>query len=57
MTPQPQHSNLDRYEAYAQNRLTPLLGPLRTIDRPGAPPGQHDFDADRRVSCRPGNNQ
>ena len=46
MTLQPQHDDLDPYESYAQDRLTPLLGPLRRIDRPGGPPGQHDFEAD-----------
>jgi hypothetical protein len=46
MTLQPQHDDLDPYETYAQDRLTPLLGRLRRIDRPGGPPGQHDFEAD-----------
>ena len=46
MTPQPEHDDLDMYEVYAEDRLTPLLGPLRRIDRPGGPSGLHDFEAD-----------
>jgi hypothetical protein len=34
------------YEEQARDYLTPLLGPLRVIDRPGGPPGLHDFEAD-----------
>jgi hypothetical protein len=46
MTPQPEDDGLDPYEAWARDRLTPLLGPLRKIDRQGGPPGLHDFEAD-----------
>jgi hypothetical protein len=46
MTPQPEHDDLDQYEAYAHDRLTRLLGPLRRIDRRGGSPGLHDFEAD-----------
>jgi hypothetical protein len=46
MTLQPQPDDLDPYETYARDRLAPLLGPLRRIDRPGGPPGHHDFEAD-----------
>jgi hypothetical protein len=46
MTQQPSHNDLDPYEAWARDRLTPVLGPLRRIDRPGGPPGLHDFEAD-----------
>src|SRR5512132_2345435 len=46
MTLQPADDDLDPYEAWAHDRLTPLLGPLRRIDRRGGPPGLHDFEAD-----------
>jgi hypothetical protein len=46
MTLPPKDDDLDQYEAYAQDRLTPLLGPLRSIDRRGGPSGLHDFEAD-----------
>jgi hypothetical protein len=46
VTLQPEDDDLDQYEAWAQGRLTPLLGPLRRIDRRGGPPGLHDFEAD-----------
>jgi hypothetical protein len=46
MTPQPEHDDLDMYETYAQDRLTPILGRLRRIDRRGGPSGLHDFEAD-----------
>jgi hypothetical protein len=46
MTPQPEHDDLDMYEVYAEDRLTPILGPLRRIDRRGGPSGLHDFEAD-----------
>jgi hypothetical protein len=46
VTLQPADDDLDQYEAWAHDRLTPLLGPLRRIDRPGGPPGLHDFEAD-----------
>jgi hypothetical protein len=46
VTLQPEDDDLDQYEAWAQDRLTPLLGPLRRIDRRGGPPGLHDFEAD-----------
>jgi hypothetical protein len=45
-TLQPKDDDLDPYEAYAQDRLTPLVGPLRRTDRRGGSPGQHDFEAD-----------
>jgi hypothetical protein len=43
---QPEDDDLDQYEIWACERLTPHLGPLRTIDRRGGPPGLHDFEAD-----------
>jgi|RhiMetdeSRZDD1v2_1073273.scaffolds.fasta_scaffold664409_1 hypothetical protein len=46
VTLQPEDDDLDQYEAWAQDRLTPLLGSLRRIDRRGGPPGLHDFEAD-----------
>jgi hypothetical protein len=46
MTPQPEDDDLDPYEAWARDRLTPLLGPLRWTDWRGGPPGLHDFEAD-----------
>jgi hypothetical protein len=45
VTPQPEDDDLDQYEAWAHDRLTPLLGSLRRIDRRGGPPGLHDFEA------------
>jgi hypothetical protein len=44
MTQQPA-DDLDPYEAWAHDRLTPVLGPLRRIDRRGGPPALHDFEA------------
>jgi endogenous inhibitor of DNA gyrase (YacG/DUF329 family) len=38
--------HLDEYELWALDRLEPLLGRLRIIDKKGGPPGQHDFEAD-----------
>jgi len=38
--------HLDPYELWARDRLEPLLGPLRVIDKKGGPPGLHDFEAD-----------
>jgi hypothetical protein len=46
MTHQPQKDDLDPYEAWACDRLTELLGPLRKTDRRGGPSGLHDFEAD-----------
>jgi hypothetical protein len=46
MTLQPEDDGLDPYEAWTHDRLTPVLGPLRRIDRRGGPPGLHDFEAD-----------
>jgi hypothetical protein len=46
MTQQPQDDDLDPHEAWARDRLTPLLGPLRRTDRRGGPPGLHDFEAE-----------
>jgi hypothetical protein len=46
VTLQREDDDLDPYEAWAHDRLTPLLGPLRRIDRRGGPPGLHDFEAD-----------
>jgi hypothetical protein len=46
MTQQPQKDDLDPYEAWACDRLTPLLGPLRRTDRRGGPSGVHDFEVD-----------
>jgi hypothetical protein len=46
MTLQPADDDFDSYEAWAHDRLTPVLGPLRRIDRRGGPPGLHDFEAD-----------
>jgi hypothetical protein len=43
---QPEDDGLDPYEAWARDRLTRMLGPLRTIDRRGGPPGLHDFEVD-----------
>src|SRR5262245_23537264 len=39
--------HLDEFELWALDRLEPLLGWLRIIDKKGGPPpGQHDFEAD-----------
>jgi len=38
--------NLDSYEQWARDRLEPVFGPLRVIDRKGGPPGLHDLEAD-----------
>lgn len=46
MTPPPEDDGLDPYEAWAYDRLAPVVGPLRRIDRRGGPPGLHDFEAD-----------
>jgi hypothetical protein len=46
MTQQPQDDDLDPYEAWTRDRLTPLLGPLRRTDWRGGPSGLHDFEAD-----------
>jgi hypothetical protein len=46
VTLQPEDDDLDQYEAWAHDRLTPLLGPLRRIDRRGGANGLHDFEAD-----------
>jgi hypothetical protein len=46
VTLQPQGDDLDQYEVWAHDRLTPLLGRLRRTDRRGGPPGLHDFEAD-----------
>jgi hypothetical protein len=40
------NDDLDQYEAWAHDRLLPLLGPLRRTDRRGGRPGLHDFEAD-----------
>jgi len=39
-------ASADQYELWARDRLEPLLGSLRIIDKKGGPPGQHDFEAD-----------
>lgn len=46
MTLQPADDDLDSYETWAHDRLTPVLGPLRRIDRRGGPPALHAFEAD-----------
>ena len=46
VTLQPEDDDLDPYEAWAHDRLTLLLGPLRRIDRRSGPNGLHDFKAD-----------
>jgi hypothetical protein len=48
VTAQPAEEDIlkNEYEQWARERLTPLLGTLRVIDGPGAPPGSHDFEAD-----------
>jgi len=46
MTRQPLDDDLDPYEAWARDRLTPLVGPLRKTDRRGGPSGLHDFEVD-----------
>ena len=38
--------HLDPYELWARDRLEPLLGSLRVIDKKGGPPRVHDFEAD-----------
>jgi hypothetical protein len=38
--------DLNEYELWARDRLEPLLGSLRVIDKKGGPPGLHDFEAD-----------
>lgn len=45
-TSQPAADDLDEFERRARDYLTPILGGLRLIDRPGGPPGVHDFEAD-----------
>lgn len=37
---------LNECESWARDRLEPLLGSLRVIDKKGGPPGLHDFEAD-----------
>jgi len=39
-------ASTDQYELWARDRLEPLLGTLRVIDKKGGPAGQHDFEAD-----------
>jgi len=39
-------ASANQYELWARDRLEPLLGTLRVIDRKGGPPGLHDFEAD-----------
>jgi hypothetical protein len=39
-------AELDFFERCAVDRLEPILGTLRLIDRRGAPSGLHDFEAD-----------
>lgn len=46
MTGNADDEHLDDYERWARERLTPVLGPFRIIDRPGGPPGLHDFEVD-----------
>jgi len=46
MTQPAQDNDLDPYEAWTCDRLTPLLGPLRKTDRRGGPSGLHDFEVD-----------
>lgn len=46
MTRQPLDDDLDPYAAWARDRLTPLVGPLRKTDRRGGPSGLHDFEVD-----------
>lgn len=46
MTQRPDDEHLDSYERWARDRLEPVLGPLRVIDRKGGPPGLHDLEAD-----------
>jgi hypothetical protein len=38
--------HLDPFELWARDRLEPLLGSLRVIDKKGGPPRLHDFEAD-----------
>lgn len=40
------NDDLDQYEAWAHDRLTPLLGPLRRTDQRDGRAGLHDFEAD-----------
>lgn len=44
----PDDEHLDPYEQWARDRLEPVLGSLRVIDRnqKGGPPGLHDLEAD-----------
>jgi len=42
----PDDEHLDPYELWARDRLEPLVGSLRVIDKKGGPPGLHDFEAD-----------
>jgi hypothetical protein len=37
--------HLDEYEQRARERLAEFLGLIRIVDRPGGPPGLHDFEA------------
>src|SRR5689334_7742039 len=46
MTNDPSADDLDNYERLTRDRLSPVLGPFRTIDRRGGPPGLHDFEVD-----------
>ena len=46
MTRRPDDEHLDPYELWARERLEPVLGSLRVIDRKGVPSGVHDFEAD-----------
>ncbi len=46
MSTRPDDEHLDQYELWARDRLEPLLGSLRVIDKKGGPPGIHDFEAD-----------
>ncbi len=46
VTSPPEDAGLDEYEQSARDRLSPILGPLRIVDRRGGPEGQHDFEAD-----------
>lgn len=46
MVHRPDDEHLDPYELWARDRLEPLLGPLRVVDRKGGPQGSHDFEAD-----------
>jgi hypothetical protein len=47
VTTRPDDEHLDPFELWARDRLEPLLGPLRVIDKKGGPPPRlHDFEAD-----------